>query len=115
MTEELKSNIIETMQSMHKQIGETVKIDDWICTSGNHYDRHQTRFSKYLIKIQDFYIRTSGAIATIYNENQQIEFRTDSINKIEKTENEIILEINMTDNVWRKLKISKTNPVDNIV
>ena len=55
----------------------------------------------------------SGSIATIQNEKQQIEFRTDSIKYIEQKDRDLIIEINMKDDVWRRMKISKINPADN--
>lgn len=113
MDEELKNKIIENMQSLHERIGETVSVEDWISTGGRNYDRHQTRYGRQVIKIQDFGIRFSGSIATIRNEKQQIEFRTDSIKFIEQKDEDLIIEINMKDDIWRRIKISKMNPADN--
>ena len=107
MNPELKQLIIDTMQSLHSRIGETVVIEDWICTSGRSYDRHQTRYGRMILKIDAFSIRISGAIATMGNNDQYIEFRTDSIRHIEEEEGKLILEINMRDTVWRRIEISK--------
>lgn len=107
MDESLKQEILETLQLVHAWVGETVMVDDWISTAGRSYDRHQTRYGKQVLLIKEFYVRTSGSIATIYNENQQIEFRTDSIKTILKDEKSITFEINMKDQVWRKIRISR--------
>jgi hypothetical protein len=111
MNEELRQSIIDTMQSLQNRIGETVVIEDWICTSGRSYDRHQTRYGKLILKIDEFSIRISGSIATMGNIDQNIEFRTDSIKQIEETEDELLIEINMIDTVWRRIKISKLKSI----
>ena len=48
MNKELKQKIIENMQSLHKRIGETVSVEDWISTNGRNYDRHQTRYGRQI-------------------------------------------------------------------
>lgn len=113
MNEVLKQNIIDNMQSLHERIGETVYVEDWISTGGRNYDRHQTTYGRQILKIQDFRIRFSGSIATIRDDIQQIEFRTDSIQYIEQKDEQLIIEMNMKDDVWRRIKISKINPTDN--
>ncbi len=107
MTEELKESILEHLEIMHRKIGETVKIKDWISTGGRQYDRHQTRYGLYQIHIQSFRVRYSGAMATIEGEHQQIEYRTDAIKYINQVNDTIILEINMKGLIWRKLEISR--------
>lgn len=112
MNKELKQRIIDNMQGLHERIGETVFVEDWISTEGRNYDRHHTTYGEQRIKIQDFCIRMSGAIATIRGEDHQVEFKTDSIKYIENEDNVLIMEINMKGDVWRKIKISKINPMD---
>lgn len=114
MTEKLKVEIVKLVSVLHQKIGQTVEIEDWICTNGRTYDRHQTRYGKYRIEIEEFYVRTSGSIATILNKNQQIEFRTDSVKYIEIQPDRLTIEIQMKDDVWRKLTLKNENPVDNI-
>jgi len=106
MTEELKEKILDHIEWMRSKIGETILVKDWISTSGRSYDRHQTRYGKQVMKIEEYFVRISGAIASIRNENQCIEYRTDAIKHIELVQGELILEINMKDNVWRRLSIS---------
>jgi len=106
MTEELKEKILDHIEWMRSKIGETILVKDWICTSGRSYDRHQTRYGKQIIKIDAYYVRMSGAIASIVNENQSIEYRTDAIKHIELNDNTWVIEINMQGNVWRQLSIS---------
>ena len=113
MNEVLKQIIIDNMQSLHERIGETVFVEDWISIGGRNYDRHQTTYGRQILKIQDFRIRLSGSIATIRDDNQQIEFRTDSIKYIEHKDGQLTIEINMKDDIWRRIKISKINPADN--
>ncbi len=107
MNTELKKSIIESMELLQFWIGEAVIIEDWICTSGRHYDRHQTRYGRIKLKIEEFGIRTSGAIATLSSSQQQIEFRTDCIKHIDKKENVLIIEMNIIDSVWRKITINR--------
>lgn len=113
MNEVLKQNIIDNMQSLHERIGETVFVEDWISTGGRNYDRHQTTYGKQILKIQDFRIRFSGSIATIRDDNQQIEFRTDSIKYIGYIGEQLIIEMNVKEDVWRRIKISKMDPAPN--
>jgi len=113
MTEELKTEIVSTMQVLHEWIGKFVSIEDYICTNGRTYNRHQTRYGKYNMKIKDFYIRTSGSIATIFNESQQIEFRSSSIKNIIADKTKIEIEINIKGSIWRKLIIKQEVPADN--
>jgi len=64
------------------------------------------RFGRIILKIDKFYIRMSGSIATMGNQDQNIEFRTSSIKHIEETKHEFLIEINMIDTVWRRIKRS---------
>ncbi len=107
MKEDLKQSIIKTIESIHDRIGETVIIKDWICTNGRTYDRHQTRYGKIILKIDEFSVRMSGAIATIGNKNQYIEFKTDCIQYIEKNDKALVIEINLSNTVWRRIEISE--------
>jgi len=95
------------MQLLESNIGKTVVVEDWICTNGRSYDRHQTRYGRIVLRIDEFSIRMSGAIATMGNNDQHIEFRTDSIKQIEEKPDGLILEINMIDSVWRRIQISE--------
>ncbi len=110
MNEDLKESIIETMLSLHQRIGDTVLVEDWLCTSGRSYDRHQTRYGKIILKIDEFRIRTSGAIATMGNDSQRIEFSTGAIKQIDKKEGELTLELKISEKIWRRIKISENQP-----
>lgn len=107
MTEELKQQIIQAIESLHKTVGEKVRIDDWISTSSRAYDRHQTRYGRMLLEVERFYVRFSGSIATMGNDEQQIEFRTDAIKFITAADQLLILEIQMKKDVWRRIRIEK--------
>lgn len=113
MSEKLKTEIVTTMQTLHNWIGKNITIEDYICTNGRTYERHQTRFGMYKLVIKEFYIRTSGSIATLYDEGIQVEFRTDSIKNIIANKSRIEMEISMKDSVWRKIIIKQEDPADN--
>ncbi|MFK8055581.1 MAG: hypothetical protein AB8F78_05620 [Saprospiraceae bacterium] len=105
MDETLKSKIIEAMESLYSRIGQTLVISDWLSTSGRNYDRHQTRYGIQTITLDEFYIRTSGAIATMEGRNQQLEFRSDCIKFVTMSKNELLIEMDLQNNTWRRLKI----------
>lgn len=107
MTKELKDKILQHLEWMQGLTGQQILVKDWISTSGRGYDKHQTRYGKQIIKIENYSVRMSGAMATIYSEHQQIEYRTDAIKMIECIDDECVLEINMKGDVWRRIHISK--------
>lgn len=55
-------------------------------------------------------MRINGAIASIFNKNQKIEYRTDVIQEIRISKDVLILEIQMKGDVWRRLPISIIKP-----
>lgn len=107
MTTRLKADILEALQLLQGFQNFMVRIDDWICITGRNYDRHSTSYGKIILEIQEFRVRTSGAVATLYGGNQQIEFRTDAIKQVEITPDGLVVEICLADNVWRRIAVSK--------
>lgn len=105
MDKQTKEELIKSLHFIHDQIGKQIQITDWLSTRGPVYDRHWTRYNRYTFKLEDFAIRTSGAIASIRGASHHIEFRTDCIKSLTITQEQITYEINLADRVWRKLLI----------
>ncbi|NVK63010.1 MAG: hypothetical protein HWE22_00435 [Flavobacteriales bacterium] len=101
------SQIIESVQTLEKWVGEYIAIDDWLCTSGRSYDRHQTRYGRMILNVEEFFVRMSGAMATLGNNDQCIEFKVDAIQSIEKTDSEMLIEIRLSETIWRKIVLKK--------
>lgn len=114
-TEELKSQVIENMQWLGDQIGKKITIIDKLSTVRGNYDRHFTRTSKLEFIINEFGVRTSGAIACIAGENNQFEFRIDCIRRIERAFNILEFESVLDLNVSRLITLEIEKPSDNNV
>lgn len=112
-TEELKKKVIKYMQWLGDRIGDRISIIDRLSTVKGNYDRHFTRTSKSEFIIEDFGVRTSGAIANIEGANNRIEFRTDCIRRIEKKENKLEIELVLDLNTSRLINIEIRKPGDN--
>lgn len=112
-TEELKKQVIENMQWLGDQIGKQISITDRLSTVKGNYDRHFTRTSKLEFIIEDFGVRTSGAIARIGGANNKFEFRTDCIRKIERVSNYLEIESVLDLNVSRLINFEIREPGDN--
>jgi len=112
-TEELKSQVIRSMQWLGSQIGNTISITDRITTSKGNYDRHFTRTNRIKIKLKNFGIRTSGAIATLEGDGIEFEFKTDSIRRIERMDNKLEIEISFDLNTSRLINLEIGKPGDN--
>lgn len=104
-TEKLKSLVIENMQWLGNQIGKKISIIDKLSTVKGNYDRHFTRTSKHEFIINDFGIRTSGAIARIEGKNNHFEFKSDSIRRIERKDNNLEIELVLDINTSRLINI----------
>lgn len=114
-TEGLKSQVIENMQWIGNQIGKKISIIDKLSTSVGNYDRHFTRTSKFEFIINDFGVRTSGAIACIEGKNNRFEFRTDCIRRIERNLNKLEIESVIDFNVSRLISFEIGKQGDNNV
>lgn len=105
MEEELKNKIVETFQYLAKQNGKLISITDRITTVENNYDRHFTTTSTFEIKQASFGIRISGGIGMLIGENQSFEFRSDTIQDIKKSNDEIEFVIKIKESVFRLIQI----------
>ena len=105
MDDQLKQQIIQTLQSLHGRLGEPLQIEDWISTGGRNYDRHFTSYSKIILTLEQFHVRFSGAIATLGNNEQQIEFQTDAIKHIQADLENLVIEIQLSEKIWRRICI----------
>ena len=115
MTEELKKKIIENLQWLGDQTGNTVKIIDRLSTNKGNYDRHFTRTSQFTFIMEHFGVRTSGGIGIIYGENVHFEFQADIIKRIERSENELEFESDLDNKTSRLIKFKIEKPGDNKV
>jgi len=104
-TEELKNQVIENLQWIGDKIGQEIIIIDRLTTVIGNYDRHFTRTFKLEFTIEDFGVRTSGAIARIEGLKNKFEFRTDCIRRIERKLNRIEFESVLESNISRLITI----------
>lgn len=111
--EELKTEVIENMEWLGNQRGKQISIADRLSTVKGNYDRHFTRTSKLEFIIEDFGIRTSGAIARIEGANNQFEFRTDCIRRIERELNSLEIESVLDLNASRLINLEIRELGDN--
>ena len=112
-TEELKNEVVINMQWLASQIGETISITDRITSVKGNYDRHFTRTSRIKTKLKHFGVRTSGAIAMLEGENVEFEFKSDSIRRIERRDNQLEIEIVIDLNTSRLINLEIGKPGDN--
>ena len=104
-TEELKKQVIDNIQWLGDQIGKKISITDRLSTVKGNYDRHFTRTSKSEFVIEDFGVRTSGAVANIEGSNNRIEFRIDCIRRIEKEGSKLEIELVLDLNTSRLINL----------
>lgn len=57
--------------------------------------------------MEDFGVRTSGAIARIEGSDQQFQFRTANIYDVDFKENLLIVKSKIQDNVFRQIEIRR--------
>jgi len=105
-TEELKNKVTQNLQWLAKQENKNIKIEDKISTNKNNYDRHFTRLNSYEFILNKFRIRISGAMGMVEGDNIIFEFKTDSIQQIERNDNQLIMELQMDLNTTRLIKIT---------
>jgi hypothetical protein len=105
---ERKEDILKALHILQGFQHSMVRIDDWICITGRSYDRHSTSFGKTVMEIQEFRVRFSGSMATLYAPDQQVEFRTDAIQHVETSSpDSLVIEMNLAAGVWRRISVSK--------
>ena len=115
ITEELKEQIITSMIWLDNCKGQEISIIDRISTVKENFDRHFTTTSNYLFVVEDFGVRTSGAIARIEGRNIVFQFRTYSVTSIEQKENQVQFDLNIKETIFRRIEIKKIKPVPNNV
>lgn len=115
LTDELKNEIIANMQWVASQIGKNIIITDKLTTIRGNYDRHFTRTCRFETKLKEFGIRVSGAIGMLKGDNVEFEFKSDSIRRIERTVDELEIELFLDLNTSRiiTLKIKDLGKDDN--
>lgn len=104
-TEELRNEVTKQMQWIGGQIGQYICITDKLSTDKGNYGRHFTRTSVLEFIIENFSIRTSGAIARIEDSKNKFEFRTDCIRRIEKEGNVLEIELVLDLNTSRLINL----------
>lgn len=112
LTPELKNELVSNMHWLSSQIGNTISITDRITTVKGNYDRHFTRINRIKTQLKHFGIRSSGAIAMIEGDNIDFEFKSDSIRRIEKTNNSLEIELVLDKNTSRLINIEIEKPDD---
>ena len=112
-TKELSNQVIQYMQWIGEQIGNKISIIDRLSTVKGNYDRHFTRTSKHEFTIENFGVRTSGAIARIEDSKNRFEFRTDCIRRIERNNNNLEIELVLDLNTSRLINLEIEKPGDN--
>lgn len=113
--EELKNEVIANMQWLASQIGSTISITDRITSVKGNYDRHFTRTNRIKTKLKKFGIRTSGAMAMLEGDHVDFEFKSDSIRRIEKKDNNLEIELAIDLNTSRLINLEIEKPGDNNV
>lgn len=114
-TEELKNEVVTNMRWLASQVGKDIIVIDRITTVKGNYDRHFTRTSRFKTKLKQFGIRTSGAIGMLEGDNLEFEFKTDSIRRIERKDNNLEIELVLDLNTSRLINIKIKEPGDNNV
>jgi len=112
-TERLKSQVVENMQWLGSQTGNSILITDRISSLKGNYDRHFTRTNRFETKLKGFGIRTSGAIAMLEGDNVEFEFKTDKIRRIEREDNKLEIELVLDLNTSRLINLEIRKPGDN--
>ncbi len=110
MTETLKQEIIKSLTLLDSWKGKQITIIDRISTIKDNFDRHFTTTSEFILELENFGVRTSGAIARIEGSEIVFQFRTGNIKTISQRENKIVFDIKIKESIFRKIEIEIKNP-----
>ncbi|MEL7120453.1 MAG: hypothetical protein AAFO07_13465 [Bacteroidota bacterium] len=113
MTEEFKTKLIANLQWLGEQIGREVEVIDKLSCNKGNYDRHFTGTSRFYFVIEHFGVAFSGAVGRIEGQNVHFEFKTDYINRIERSGNELEMELDLDTKISRLITFKIKEPGDN--
>lgn len=97
--------ILPLITALEASKGQELIIQDRLSTQKGSFDRHFTSLTQLHIKLENVGIRFSGAMAYLDGDGQHIEFRTDAILDIKKTEDGWLILSSPGDSIFRQIAI----------